>query len=345
MRQIAIARHGGPEALALFEGEDPPAGTGEIRIRVRAAGVNFADVLARMGLYPDAPPPPFVPGYEVSGVVDLVGPGVEGFAVGDPVLALTRFGGYSDVVVVPFEQAAAIPAGKDFREAAALPVNYLTAFLMLERLACLQRGDRVLIHGAGGGVGLAALQIAKARGAETFGTASAAKHERLQSMGLDHAIDYRTQDFEAAIHELTGGRGVDVALDPNGGESARKSYRSLAPMGRLILFGLASSSGSGKKRNIASAAKALARTPIYHPIKLMNDNKGVIGVNLGRLWTEGDKVRSMLAELVRRWGAGELHPTIDSTFPLEEAAAAHDRLQERRNFGKTLLTADAPSGS
>lgn len=344
MRQIAIARHGGPEALVLLEGEDPIAGEREIRIRIRAAGVNFADVLARMGLYPDAPPLPFVPGYEVSGVVDQVGQGASGFAVGDHVLALTRFAGYADTVVVPAEQAVAIPAGKDFRAAAALPVNYLTAFLMLERLACLQRGDRVLIHGAGGGVGLAALQIAKAKGAQTFGTASMAKHERLKEMGLDHAIDYRTQDFEAVIHELTGGKGVDVALDPNGGESARKSYRSLAPMGRLVLFGLASSSGSGKKRNIATAAKALARTPIYHPIKLMNDNKGVIGVNLGRLWTEGEKVRAMLAEVVQRWADGELSPTIDSTFPLEEAAAAHDRLQERRNFGKTVLTVDGPAG-
>ncbi|HEY0839748.1 MAG TPA: medium chain dehydrogenase/reductase family protein [Vulgatibacter sp.] len=341
MRQIAIARHGGPEALVLLEGEDPTAGAGEIRIRVRAAGVNFADVLARMGLYPDAPPLPFVPGYEVSGVVDQVGPGVERFATGDRVLALTRFAGYSDVVVVPEGHAVSIPQGKDFEAAAALPVNYLTAFLMLERLACLQQGDRVLIHGAGGGVGLAALQIAKARGARTFGTASAAKHERLKAMGLDHPIDYRTQDFEAVIHELTDGKGVDVALDPNGGESARKSYRSLAPLGRLVLFGLASSSGSGRRRNIATAAKALARTPIYHPIKLMNDNKGVIGVNLGRLWTEGEKVRAMLAEIVRRWGEGELSPTIDSTFPLEEAAAAHERLHERRNFGKTLLTVGA----
>lgn len=338
MKQVAIARHGGPECLEPFESDDPIAGPGELRIRVRAAGVNFADVLARMGLYPDAPPPPFVPGYEVSGVVDSVGPEVEGILAGARVLAFTRFSGYADTVVIPAEQAVALPDGKDFVEAAALPVNFLTAFLMLERLVSIHPGDRVLIHGVGGGVGLAALQIAKARGAITFGTASIGKHERLLSMGLDHAIDYRTCDFEAVVRELTSGAGVDVVLDPNGGESARKSYRSLAPMGRMILFGIASSTGKGKRRNIASAAKALARTPIYHPIKLMNDNKGVIGVNLGHLWTEGEKVRGMLQELVTRWGAGELAPIVDSTFPLEEAGAAHDRLQERRNFGKTVLT-------
>lgn len=338
MRQVAITRHGGPECLAVVESEDPTAGPGEVRVRVRAAGVNFADVLARMGLYPDAPPLPFVPGYEIAGTVDQVGPEVSAVAVGDRVLAFTRFSGYADTAVIPADQVVSIPAGKDFVDAAALPVNFVTAYLMLEHLVSIHPGDRVLIHGAGGGVGLAALQLAKARGAVTFGTASLAKHERLVAMGLDHAIDYRSCDFEAVIRELTSGKGVDVVLDPNGGESARKSYRSLAPMGRMLLFGLASSTGAGKRRNVASAAKALVRTPIYHPIKLMNDNKGVIGVNVGHLWSEAEKVRNMLQDLVRRWGAGEFAPIVDSTFPLEDAAAAHDRLQERRNFGKTVLT-------
>ncbi|AKU92873.1 putative quinone oxidoreductase [Vulgatibacter incomptus] len=291
-----------------------------------------------MGLYPDAPPPPTVVGYEVAGEVDAVGADVEGIQAGDRVFALTRFGGYAEAAVVASRQVLPIPEGKDFVQAAALPVNYLTAFLMIDRFAAVRPGDRILIHGAGGGVGLAALQLAKALGAETFGTASAEKHERLRALGLDHAIDYRSRDFEAEIRDLTQGRGVDVVLDPIGGESAKKSYRSLAPLGRLFLYGLSASSAGGKKRSLATAAKALAQTPIYHPIKLMNDNKGVFGINLGHLWGESAKMREMLDELVRRWSSGAIDPHIDSTFPLEEAGKAHDRLQERHNFGKVVLT-------
>ncbi len=338
MRQVVISRHGGPEVLRLEQVDDPRPGAGEIRIRIHAAGVNFADVLARMGLYPDAPPPPCVVGYEVAGVIDEVGPEVEALRVGDRVVALTRFGGYADTAVVPAGQAIRIPDDRSYVDAAALPVNYLTAHLMLERLGCLRAGDKVLIHGVGGGVGLAALQIAKARGAIAFGTASASKHERLRALGLDHVIDYHERDFEEEIRELTAGRGVDVVLDPIGGENARKSYRCLSQMGRLFLFGVSSTSGSGKRRNLAATAKALVQTPIYHPIKLMNDNKGVIGVNLGHLWSEADKVRTILEEVVHRWVNGEFLPTIDSTYPLEDVAGAHDRLQDRKNFGKTVLT-------
>lgn len=339
MRQVVIARHGGPEVLRMEEVSDPLPGAGEVRIRVRASGVSFADVLARMGLYPDAPPPPCVVGYEVSGEIDAVGEGTNDLEVGDRVLALTRFGGYADTVVVPWQQAIHLPSGKDFVEAAALPVNFLTASLILDRLASVRAGDKVLIHGAAGGVGVAALQLAKALGAETFGTASASKHESLREMGLDHAIDYRSYDFEEELRKLTGGKGVDVILDPIGGSNARKSYRSLAPMGRLFLLGIASTIGSSKskRRSLVSAAKAVVETPIFYPIKLMNENKGVFGVNLGHLWDEGEKIRNLFQELVQRWASGELQPRIDSTWPLEEAGKAHDRLQERKNFGKTIL--------
>lgn len=338
MRQMVIARHGGPECFQLREVPDPEPGAGEVRIRVRAAGVNFADVLARVGLYPDAPPPPVVVGYEVAGVVDRVGAQVHDLREGDRVVALTRFGGYADTVCVPVEQVLPIPEGKDFIEAAALPVTYLTAFLMVERLASLRPGDRILIHGAAGGVGLAALQLAKGLGAETFGTSSPGKHERLRSLGLDHPIDYRSKDFEEEVRRLTDDKGVDVILDPIGGATTRKNYRLLTPMGRLFLFGISATNQGTKKRNLFHSLRAILRTPFFHPFRLMNDNKGVLGVNLGRLWTEKEKVRQMFQELGTRWEAGTITPIVDTTFPLEQVGAAQDRLQERLNFGKVVLT-------
>lgn len=337
MRRMVIRKYGGPEVLQLEEVPDPAPGPGELRIRVRASGVNFADVMARVGLYPDAPPPPCVVGYEVSGVVDAVGAGVDEFREGDSVLALTRFGGYADTVVVPQEQVVPLPEGKDFVEAAALPVNGLTAYLMLERLGSVRPGDRVLIHGAAGGVGVVAVQLAKALGAETFGTASASKHDRLRELGLDHAIDYRNEDFEKVVRDLTGGKGVDVILDPIAGSTSRKNYRLLAPMGRLFLFGISATTQS-KSRNLFTTLKALLSTPFFHPFQLMNQNRGVIGVNLGRLWGEKERVRAMFLDVVRRWSEGQLRLFVDTTFPLEHAGTAHDRLQDRLNFGKVVLT-------
>src|SRR4051812_12305581 len=231
MRQTVIVRYGPPEVLVPQEAPDPVPGPGEIRIAVHASGVNFADVLARIGLYPDAPKPPVTVGYEVSGVVDAVGADVATPRVGDRVVALTRFGGYSDRVVVPSIVAFQIPEGLDHVSAAAIPVNYLTALIALYRMANLTSGETILIHGAGGGVGIAATQLARLRGATIIGTASSAKHEAIRAQGVHHAIDYRRTDVVAEVRRLTNGRGVDIALDPIGGKSFAESYRLLAPLG------------------------------------------------------------------------------------------------------------------
>ena len=199
MRQVWITRKGAPNVLQVREAPDPTPGPGEVRVRAVACGVNFADVMARMGLYPDAPPVPCVVGYEVAGTVDAVGAGVKSVKAGDRVLALCRFGGYSDMVVAPEVQVIPIPAKLTFEKAAAIPVNYITAWIMLVKLGNLAKGERVLIHAAAGGVGQAALQLAKWRGAEVFGTASASKHERLKSLGVAHCIDYHSQDFEEEV--------------------------------------------------------------------------------------------------------------------------------------------------
>ncbi|HEX2202709.1 MAG TPA: medium chain dehydrogenase/reductase family protein [Longimicrobium sp.] len=338
MRQVWIPKRGGPEVLEVREAPDPEPREGEVRVRVTAAGVNFADVLARMGLYPDAPPLPAVVGYEVAGTVDRAGPGAGAFREGDRVVALTRFGGYADVVCVPAAQVAPIPDALSFEGAAAVPVNYLTAWIMLVHLGGVRAGDRVLVHAAAGGVGQAALQICRWRGAEVLGTAGASKHARLLEMGATHCIDYRTQDFEAEVRRFTDGRGVDLALDAVGGESFRKSYRTLAPLGRLYLFGV-SSMATGKTRSLVSAARGLLGMPRFHPIGLMNTNRGVQGVNLGHLWDQVALLRRTLGEIVGLVEAGTFAPVVDRAFPFDLAGEAHAYLQDRRNFGKVLLMA------
>lgn len=337
MRQVWITRRGGPEVLEVRDAPDPEPRPGEARIRVAASGINFADILARIGLYPDAPPLPAVVGYEVAGTVDRVGAGVSGLSEGTRAVVTTRFGGYSDLVTVPARQVLPLPDSVTFERAAAIPVNYLTAWLMLVHLGNVRAGDRVLVHAAAGGVGLAAVQIARWRGAEIIGTASASKHERLRAMGVAHAIDYRTADFEKEVWRLTNGRGVEVALDAVGGESFRKSYRSLSKLGRLFVFGM-SSAAPTRGRRLLSVLGALLHTPLFHPLSLMSRNRGVLGVNLGHLWDRGELLRGMLEEIVRLVADGTFDPVVDRVFPFDRAAEAHAYIQDRRNFGKVLLT-------
>jgi synaptic vesicle membrane protein VAT-1 len=331
---VGISRRGGPEVLQVRAAPDPTPGPGEVRIRVHAAGVNFADLMARRGTYLDAPKRPFVPGYEVAGEIDAVGEGVHASRSGERVAALTRFGGYSEVVCVASAAASPMPAGMSFAEAASIPVNWLTAWHMLVELCNVHEGHTVLVHSAGGGVGVAAVQIARNARARVLGTASSGKHARLRSLGLSDAIDYRTQDFEAEVKRLTSGRGVDIALDPIGGSSVRKSFRSLAPAGRLVLYG-ASSMSEGSLSMVAGAARMGA----FWPASLMLQNRGVLGVNLGRLWPEQEMIAREMRDLLRGFSQGRFHPVVDSEIPFEEASRAHLRMERRENFGKVVLVA------
>jgi NADPH:quinone reductase-like Zn-dependent oxidoreductase len=336
MKQVWIPKIGGPNVLEVREAPDPVAKEGEVRVRVHAAGINFADIMARMGLYPDAPKIPCVVGYEVAGVVEELGAGTQGLEVGDRVMAMIRFGGYSDVVVAPASQVVKFSEKLSFEEAAAIPVQYLTAWTMLIRLGNLQKGERALIHSAGGGVGLAAIQMAQWRGAEVIGTASAGKHDRLKKLGVEHCIDYRTQDFEQEVRRITKGEGVHLAIDAVGGESFKKSYRSLATMGRLFCFG-ASSFAPGKSRSVLSALGGLMKMPSFKPIPLMQENRGVFGVNMGHMWHIGPTLVDMLKEINAKVEEGTFSPTVDCSFSFDEAAEAHRYIQDRKNFGKVLL--------
>ena len=267
-----------------------------------------------------------------------MGSGVETEWLGRDVIALTRFGGYSDVISVPLNQVFPRPPALSAMEAAALPVNYFTAWQLLVVMGELKRGETVLIHSAGGGVGIAATQIAKHIGATIIGTASAAKHDELRALGVAHLIDYRTEDFEARARAITGGRGVELILDAIGGESLKKGYRLLAPTGRLGIFGM-SSAATGKQKNLLGIVQALARTPWlqFNPVALMNANKGVFGVNLGHMWNEVERIRVWADRILDLAAQGVVKPRIARAFSFDEAAAAHDYVQERRNIGKVLL--------
>ncbi len=337
MRQVWIPRKGTPDVLEVREAPDPTPGPGEVRIRVAYSGVNFADVMARLGLYPDAPKLPLVVGYEVSGTVDAVGEGVDPALDAQRVLAATRFGGYSDCVCVPASQAIAIGAELKDNEAAALPVNYLTAHHMLHWLGNLRAGQTVLLHGAAGGVGIAAVQLCNLAEARVIGTASSSKHDILRSLGVE-PLDYHEPDWPARVRELTDGKGVDIALDPIGGSSFRKSYQLLAPTGRLFCYGM-SSMAPAENRRLWPVLRSLVTTPRFHAIQLMAGNRGVFGVNLGQLWDARHILEPQLHALVEHANAGRITPMVDSTFAFAEASAAHRRLQSRRNVGKVLLRA------
>jgi synaptic vesicle membrane protein VAT-1 len=337
MRQVWITRVGPPEVLELREAPDPLPKPGEVQIRVRASGVNFADIMARLGLYPDAPKLPAVVGYEVAGDISAVGDGA-GRSVGEKVFATTRFGGYSDVVCVPAAQAVPLPEGMTYEEGAAIPVNYLTAYQMLVQMGSVKAGERVLVHSAAGGVGLASIDLCKIYGAEVIGTASTSKHAMLRERGVTHLIDYNTQDYEPEVKRLTSGRGVHIVLDAMGGEHWKKGYRCLAPTGRLVMFGL-SNAATGKTRSIWSVLKTLLRTPLFSfpPPRLINDNKALLGVNLGHMWDETDLLTAWLLQLLAWYREGKIHPTVGARFPLAEAAAAHHYIQDRKNIGKVVL--------
>lgn len=336
IQQVVITKAGGYGVLKVLERPKFPIGPGEVSIQVKAAGINFADIMARQGLYPDAPKLPCVVGYEVAGIVEAIGPGVTRVKAGDRVMALTRFGGYSEQVCVPEIQVIPLPETLGFEEAATLPVAFCTAFQLVQ-MGGLRHGESILIHNAGGSVGLALLDIARHIGAITFGTASTGKHAYLQQRGLNHAIDYRKEDWAAALKKLTQDAGVEFITDPLGGNESRKSYKALRATGRLGMFGMSTATESslmGKLRLVATAIQI----PFFHPVGLMNQNKGVFGVNMGHMWHEPEKVLKNLEATLEGYEAGWVRVALDRTFPFAQAGAAHEYIEARKNRGKVVLT-------
>lgn len=332
MRAVVITSHGAPGVLQVEQRPDPaPPGPGQVAIAVRAAGVNFADVMARIGLYADAPPLPSVVGYEVAGEVTAVGPGVEDPVVGARVYAGTRFGGYAEQVVVDVGAVSPLPDRLSFAEGAALPVNYATAWAALHGYGSLQAGERVLIHAAAGGVGIAATQLAKRAGAEIWGTASPGKHDAIRAQGVAHPLDYRKRGWQRGLPSF------DVILDAVGGRSLRRSYGMLRPGGRVVAFG-ASSVVAGESRNLRKALpEALAMLRGFNLIDQMSESKAVIGLNMLRLWDDRSSLEAWTAPLREALDDGTIAPVVAAEIPFANAAEAHRILQERRNVGKVVL--------
>jgi NADPH:quinone reductase-like Zn-dependent oxidoreductase len=336
VRQIVTTATGGIEVLKVQEKPDPKPARDEVVIRVRTAGLNFADILSRQGLYPDSPPKPCVMGYEVSGVIEAVGEDINSSFVGKSVAALTRFGGQSELVAVKATQVFDKPANLTFEQAAAIPVNYLTAYALLVVMGSLHEGESLLIHNAGGGVGLAALDIAKKIGAVTYGTASPSKHKFLAERGLDHAIDYRSQDWQPVLQQLTNGRGVDLIIDPIGGAHWKKSFASLRHTGRLGMFGVSTASANGLTGKL-KLLKAVIQTPWFHALPLLNRNRGVFGLNLGHLWHEPERVAVWMRDILRGVEEGWVRPYVDQAFSFADVGKAHQYLEARKNIGKVVL--------
>ena len=341
MRAVVIPKHGPADVLCVEERPDPPAGPGEVRVAVKAAGINFADLLARSGVYPDAPPPPCVVGYEVSGEVESAGDGVEEFSVGDRVIAGTVFNGQAELVTVPAGQVIPLPDRLSFEQGAAVLVNYTTAYAGLVVMGGLKPRERVLIHSAGGGVGTAATQVAKRIGAEVYGTASPSKHDAIRELGVDHPIDYRTRDFAEEVTRLTSGEGIDLAFDALGPKSFRKDYRLLRAGGRLVMYGYAESESAGG-RNIPAVVAGLARAPFatmpwWKSLGVMNENKGVFGLNM-LSWWKAEGLDRVLEPLAAQLAEGAYDPVVAESFPFDRAADAHRFIAERRNLGKVVLT-------
>jgi NADPH:quinone reductase-like Zn-dependent oxidoreductase len=331
MRAVVITKHGDYGVLRVQERPEPVVGPGQVRIAVGAAGINFADTMARVGLYADAPKPPCVVGYEVAGAVAEVGEGVDGVVVGERVMAGTQFGGYAEQVVVPAADVVPLPDGLSFEEGAAIPVNYSTAWAGLFEYGALKAGQRVLVHAAAGGVGIAATQLAKHAGAEVHGTASPGKHEACRGVGVDHAIDYTQDGWERDAGPY------DVIMDALGGASFKRSYDLLAPGGRLIAYG-ASSVMSGEKRNLLKAApQAMRMLRGFNLIDQMQESKAVIGLNMLTLWKARGTLAPWIEPLRERMEDGTVKPVIAEAFPFDRAPDAHRMIGERRNVGKVVL--------
>ncbi len=332
MRAVVITKHGDPSVLRVQERPDPPGpGPGQLQIAVRAAGVNFADHLARVGLYPDAPKLPAVVGYEVAGTVQAVGEGVDAGRVGERVLAGTRFGGYAEIVNVTATDSVALPDALSFEQGAAVPVNYATAWAALHGYGSLRAGERVLVHAAAGGVGIAAIQFAKAAGAEVHGTASPGKHQKLAELGVDRAIDYRRDGWWQGLGPY------DLVLDALGGTSLRRSYDLLRPGGRLVGYGI-SNLQHGEKRSLRRAApQVLSMLRGFSLLGQLEDSKAVIGLNMLRLWDDRRTLEPWITPLKTALHDGTASPIVHAAVPFAEAPEAHRILAARENIGKVVL--------
>jgi len=341
MQKVVIHRAGGYDELKVEEAAVPAPGRGQVRIDVKAAGVNYADTTVRMGLYASAKEYvgwPITPGFEVAGTIGAVGEGVTDLAVGAPVFAVTRFGGYASHVVVDRAYVFRKPDSLSFEQAAALPAVYMTAWYALFELAHPRRGAKVLVHSAAGGVGSALVQMAKRAGAEVTGVVGrSAKVAVVQALGADHVIDKSASDLWREA-EAIAPRGFDVILDANGVSTLRGSYEHLTRPGKLVIYGFASMlPKTGGKPNWPKLALDYVRTPRFNPLDLTNQSKSVLAFNLSYLFDRVELFELALGEILDWLGKGEIAPPQVTTYPLAEVARAHADIESGKTTGKLVL--------
>jgi NADPH2:quinone reductase len=344
MKRVVVDHYGGPEVLKVVEEDDPRPGPGEVRVKVLAAGVSFTDALIRAGAYLGGPKPPFTPGYELVGVVEELGAGCSRLRLGDRIGALTVWGADAERVCVPERYAVTVPEDLDSAEVVSLIFPYMTAYQMLHRAARVTRGETVLMHGAAGRVGTAALELGAVAGLRMFGTASARDRSAVERLGAV-AIDYHTEDFVARVRELTDGAGVDVVLDGIGGVVSLRSFIALRrgdpfvgdPGGRLVVMGNYATMAQGRKslRGWMEWYPATALVALYG---LLSPHRHVIAYRIQKLrihhqdWFEEDF--HTLLDLLRR---GLIHPVVAERLPLSEARRAHELLGRTAAMGKLVL--------
>jgi len=336
MKAVTLIKNGdAARAFEIRETAKPSPASDEVLIKVSAFGLNFADVMARNGMYKEAPPIPCVLGYDVAGIAEATGSNVSNIQPGQRVTALTRFGGYAEYAVTKASAVAAIPDTMDDAIATALTTQYITAYYAAAEAVNLFKGDKVLVHSGAGGVGTALIQFAKHKGCEIFSTAgSDEKLQQLAALGVHHGINYRTTDFESKIKALTNGKGVDVIFDAVGGSSVKKGFRSLAAGGRLICYGASDMSD----KNIFGKIGSALGFGFYHPVMLMMPSKAMIGVNMLKIADDKPLViQRCLQAVVQLYKEGVFKPNIGKVFPVSDIAVAHEYLEKRKSMGKIVM--------
>jgi len=337
MKAAVVVRYGGPEVMEVRELPVPTPDANQILVRVKAIGLNFADIFARFGVYPGTPKPPFVPGLEFSGEVVAAGSKTSLFKGGERVMGYSRLGSHAEYVILNEKLATEIPVPMTYEEAAAFLVSYLTAYHGIVRLANTRPGEQLLVHAAAGGVGLASVQLALHLGIHIYATAgSDEKVALVQKQGAHHVINYRTQDFAEEVRTLSDGYGVDVVMDSVGGETYKKSWQLLAQMGRYILLGVSAVTGSGALNRLKAAAVFSFMKPIFPP-HLLSANKGIFGFNLGTLTGKEQYFREATLELLQMYTQKVLKPIIGRTYPFDQIVEAHRMLQTRQSVGKVVV--------
>ncbi|MBK9254011.1 MAG: zinc-binding dehydrogenase [Saprospiraceae bacterium] len=335
MQAIYLTKYGhSDKAFEFKETAIPKPKENEVLIKVKYSGLNFADVIARRGMYPDAPKNPAVLGYDVSGEIVGLGKGVSGFKTGQQVVAMTRFGGYAEYVTTHQSGVAVVPENFDLAAATVLATQACTAYYCAEDCVTLHKGDRVLIQAAAGGVGSILVQIAKHRGCIVYGTASGNKQEFIKSLGVDFAIDYTKEDFYQYINN--SGQQIDVVFDSIGGSVFGKAMKLLAPGGKMVCFGAAEQLES--RTNKLKLISMLWGFGLFSPISLLMQSKSIITVNMLRIADFRQNVfNEVLQAVIEMASSGMITPHVGKLFPAKEIAAAHDFLESRKSIGKVVI--------